>query len=73
MATYDKTCIEKPTARFKKEFGAEIIKVSDRGTMVIICNLSVYLLLLTTFEVSALFLSLGRHCLHHFFVAVTRS
>ena len=57
----------------KKEFGAEIINVSDRSTMVIMCNLSVYLLQLTTSELSALFLSLGRHCLHQLFVAVSRS
>ena len=48
----------------KKEFGEEIINVSDRGTMCVTkCNLSIYLLLLTTLYVSALFLSLGRHCL----------
>ena len=69
-ATYDKTSFKKPTEQFKKEFGAKIINVSDRSTM---GNLSVYLLQLTTSELSALFLSLGRHCLHQLFVAVSRS
>ena len=45
--------------------------VSDRGTMATTCNLSVYLPLLTTLYVSAHFLSLGRHCLCRFFVAVS--
>ena len=69
-ATYDRTSIKKGYGTVKNEFGTEIINVSDRGTMVTMCNLSVYLLLLTTLEVSALFLSLDRHCLCQFFVAV---
>ena len=53
--------------------------IKNRGIRLLAClaldmiNLSVYILLLTTLEVSALFLSLGRHCLCQFFVAVSRS
>ena len=45
----------------------------DRGKKATMFNLSVYLLLLTALEVSALFLSLGRHCLCQVFVAVSWS
>ena len=45
-----------------------IIIVLDRGKKTTMFNPSVYLLLLTTLEVSALFLSLGRHCLCQFFL-----
>ena len=48
--------------------------MSNRGKKATMFNLPVYLLLLlTTLEVSALFLSLGRHCLCQFFVAVSWS
>ena len=47
--------------------------MSNRGKKATMFNLPVYLLLLTTLEVSALFLSLGRHCLYQFFVAVSWS
>ena len=47
--------------------------MSDRGKKATMFNLSVYLLLLTTLEVSVLFLSLGRYCLCQFFVAVSWS
>ena len=66
---YDKTSIENLTGGYGVR--SRNNKMCQIEVQWLLCAIYLYLLLLTTLEVSALFLSLGRHCLRQFFVAVS--